>query len=222
VDDLLWMKGFGLDIALQQYARTGLVVGICGGMQMLGKAISDPSEMEHNGSVSGLGLLPIRTIMQTEKVTRNAQGEMVGAVLFGQQITQKELAGYEIHIGHTDYETGAQHFSSLASRDELSESSRDGCISADTRTFGTYLHGIFEEDSFRHQFLSAARGFHRLSSPPEVNPWKQLREDSLNRLAHEVERSLDMRAIFAWAGLTYDLPLSKDTSAAIRSAGVAR
>ena len=222
VDDLLWMKGSGLDIAMQQYARTGLAVGICGGMQMLGKAISDPSGMEHNGSVSGLGLLPIRTIMQTEKVTRNAQGEMAAEVLFGQQITQKRLAGYEIHIGHTDYEAGAQHFSSLACRDEPSNASRDGCISADTRIFGTYLHGIFEEDSFRHQFLSAARGFHRLSSPTEVNPWKQLREDSLNRLAHEVERTLDMRAIFGWAGLTYNRPLSQDASAPLRSAGGAR
>jgi adenosylcobyric acid synthase len=222
VDDLLWMKGSGLDIAMQQYARTGLAVGICGGMQMLGKAISDPSGMEHNGSVSGLGLLPIRTIMQTEKVTRNAQGEMAAEVLFGQQITQKRLAGYEIHIGHTDYEAGAQHFSSLACRDEPSNASRDGCISADTRIFGTYLHGIFEEDSFRHQFLSAARGFHRLSSPTEVNPWKQLREDSLNRLAHEVERTLDMRAIFGWAGFTYNRPLSEDASAPLRSAGGAR
>ena len=222
VDDLLWMKRSGLDIALQRYAHTGLVVGICGGMQMLGSAISDPSGMEHNGSLAGLGLLPIRTVMQTEKVTRNARGEMAAAVLFEQQITQKGLAGYEIHIGNTDYEAGAKHFSTLASREEPLSTSRDGCISADTRTFGTYLHGIFEEDSFRHQFLNAARGFHKLSSPREVNPWKQLREDSLNRLAHEVERALDMRAIFAWAGLTYNLPLSDGTSAPLRSAGAAR
>jgi adenosylcobyric acid synthase len=221
VDDLLWMKDFGLDIALRQYARTGLVVGICGGMQMLGKAISDPSGMEHSGSVEGLGLLPIRTTMQTEKVTRNAEGEMAADVLFGQKITKKGLAGYEIHIGHTYYEAEAKHFSNLAGRDDLSNTSRDGCMSTDSRTFGTYLHGIFDEDSFRHQFLSAARGFHKLSSPPEVNPWKQLREDSLNRLAQEVERALDMRAIFAWAGLTYDLPLSEETSS-LRSVGVAR
>jgi adenosylcobyric acid synthase len=222
VDDLLWMKSSALDIALQQYARTGLVVGICGGMQMLGKSISDPSGMERNGSVAGLGLLPIRTIMQTEKVTRNAQGEMAHEVLFGQQIMQKRLAGYEIHIGHTDYEAGAKHFANLACKDEPSNTNRDGCIGADTRTFGTYLHGIFEEDGFRHQFLSAARKFHKLSSQPEVNPWKQLREDSLNRLALEVEKALDMRAIFAWAGLTYDPPLSEDASAPLRSAGVTR
>jgi adenosylcobyric acid synthase len=222
VDDLLWIKDSGLDIALQQYAHTGLIVGICGGMQMLGTAISDPSGMEHNGSVAGLGLLPIRTIMQTEKVTRNAQGEMAGEILFEQQITQTRLAGYEIHIGYTNYDVGAKHFSSLACRDEPSNTSIDGCISSDTRIFGTYLHGIFDEDSFRHEFLNAARGFHRLSPPREVNPWKQLREDSLNRLAHAVESALDMRAIFAWAGLTYDPHLSEDMSARLPSAGVAR
>jgi adenosylcobyric acid synthase len=220
VDDLLWIKGFGLDSALQQYAQEGLLVGICGGMQMLGKTISDPSEMEHKGSVAGLGLLPIHTIMQREKVTRNAQGAMATEVLFEQQITQTRLAGYEIHIGHTDYEAGAKHFSTLACRDEPSNTSRDGCISADTRIFGTYLHGIFEEDSFRHQFLNAARGFHRLSPPRDVNPWKQLRDDSLNRLAHAVESALDMRAIFAWAGLAYDPHLSEDMSARLPSTGV--
>jgi adenosylcobyric acid synthase len=221
VDDLLWMKNSGLDIALQQYAHTGLIVGICGGMQMLGKEISDRSGMEHNGSVAGIGLLPIRTTMQTEKVTRNTQGEMAAEILFEQQITQTRLAGYEIHIGHTNYEVGAKHFSGLACRDEPSHTSRDGCISSDTRIFGTYLHGIFEEDSFRHQFLNAARGFHKLSSAREVNPWKQLREDSLNRLAQAVESALDMRTIFAWAGLAYPTPLSKGTFSPRRSAGAA-
>lgn len=222
VDDLLWMKTCGLDIALQQYAHTGLIVGVCGGMQMLGNAISDPSGMEHSGSVAGLGLLPIRTVMQTEKITRNAQGEMAAEILFGQKIGQTRVAGYEIHVGHTNYEVGAKHFSSLACRDEPSNISRDGCISSNTRFFGTYLHGIFEEDSFRHQFLNAARGFHRLSPPRNVNPWKQLREDSLNRLAHAVESALDMRTIFAWAGLTYDPHISEDMSAPFQSAGGAR
>jgi adenosylcobyric acid synthase len=191
-------------------------------MQMLGKTISDLSGIEHSGSVAGLGLLPIGTIMQTEKVTRNSWGEMATEVLFGQLVTHKGLAGYEIHIGHTDYKAGAKHFSNLACRDEPSNTNRDGCVSSDTRIFGTYLHGIFEEDSFRHQFLTAARGFHRLSPPCDVNPWKQLREDSLNRLAHAVESALDMRTIFTWAGLPYDPHISEDMSAPHRSAGVAR
>jgi adenosylcobyric acid synthase len=86
LDDLLWMREQSMDIALEQYARTGLVVGICGGMQMLGEAIIDPLGMEREGSVPGLGLLPIRTIMQADKVTRNVTGNMVTRTLFGQPV----------------------------------------------------------------------------------------------------------------------------------------
>jgi len=129
--------------------------------------------------------------MQTEKITRNAKGEMTAAVLFGQPIRDIRVAGYEIHIGHAEYEKGAKHFAILSSESDPSQSSRDGCISADTRVFGTYLHGIFDEDSFRHQFLCAARGFRKLSRSVKMNPWKHLREDSLNRLAREMESALD-------------------------------
>jgi adenosylcobyric acid synthase len=98
VDDLLWMREQGLDIEIRRYAHTGLVVGICGGMQMLGEAITDPMGMEREGSVPGLGLLPIRTIMQTDKVTRNVTGNMAGGILFGQPIADSRVSGYEIHI----------------------------------------------------------------------------------------------------------------------------
>jgi adenosylcobyric acid synthase len=222
VDDLLWLKRSGLDIAIQRYAETGLVVGICGGMQMLGTAIGDPSGMEHKGSVPGLSLLPIRTVMQTEKITRNVKGEMTAAAMFGQPITDTRLTGYEIHIGHTEYETGAKHFSTLSPESDPSKSSRDGCISANTCVFGTYLHGIFDEDSFRHQFLCAAREFHKLSRPVKMNPWKELREESLNRLAHEMEGALNMKAIFEWVGLTYKFPLSANANPRLQSDGVGR
>jgi adenosylcobyric acid synthase len=222
VDDLLWMRGSGLDVAIKRYAQIGLVAGICGGMQMLGTTISDPSGMEHEGLVEGLGLLPISTVMHTEKITRNAKGQIEVEVLFDQPVADSRLAGYEIHIGHTDYEAGAKHFSTLSSENGSTSGSRDGCVSADTRVFGTYLHGIFDDDSFRHQFLSAARGFHKLSALSKMNPWKQLREDSLNRLAREVENSLDMKAIFNWVSLPYNVSLPEDASSQRRSAGVTR
>jgi adenosylcobyric acid synthase len=222
VDDLLWLKRSGLDIAIQQYAKTGLVVGICGGMQMLGNTINDPSGMEHKGSVPGLALLPIHTVMQTKKITRNAKGEMAASVLFGRSITDTKLSGYEIHIGHTEYEKGAKHFATLSPESDCSQSSRDGCISADTRVFGTYLHGIFDEDSFRHQFLCAAREFRQLTRPVKMNPWKQLREESLDRLAREIERALNMKAIFDWVDFPYKAPPSKDACLPLQSEGVGR
>jgi adenosylcobyric acid synthase len=210
VDDLLWMRSCGLDVAIQQYARAGLVVGICGGMQMLGETITDPLGMERAGSVVGLGLLPLHTIMQASKVTRNVKGKMANEALFGQPVTDCQLSGYEIHIGQTSYQPNAMHFADLSSESDHFITSTDGCVSADTRIFGTYLHGLFDEDSFRHQFLRAARCFHDLSAPSALHLWKQLRQDSLNRLAEAVENSLDMEAIFGWVGLPYTKPVIAD------------
>jgi adenosylcobyric acid synthase len=203
VDDLLWMRSRELDLAVQRYSRSGLVVGICGGMQMLGETISDPLGIERSGSADGLGLLPIQTIMQTDKVTRNVRGQMTEAVLFGQPVTCSNVSGYEIHIGQTLYLGGSRHFAVISSDSGSTEITTDGCTSADSRIFGTYLHGLFDDDSFRHQFLSAARAFHQLAAPTELHLWKRLREESLNRLAREVENALDMEAIFGWVGLPY-------------------
>lgn len=203
VDDLLWMRYQSLDIAVQQYARTGLVVGICGGMQMLGERIADPIGMERDGSAAGLGLLPIQTIMQADKVTRNVTGNLAARSLFGQPVADSRVSGYEIHIGRTIYQAGAAPFAVLSSDLRSSDNHNDGCMSADTRVFGTYLHGLFDDDGFRHQFLRAARAFHKLVAPDELHLWKKLRAESLNRLAGEVEKALDLRTIFGWVGLPY-------------------
>jgi adenosylcobyric acid synthase len=205
VDDLEWMVERGLDVAVQRYARTGLVVGICGGMQMLGEVITDPLGMEREGMVAGLGLLPIQTIMQAGKVTRNVSGNIQARVLFGEPLTESRVSGYEIHIGRTLYRPD------------------DGCMSADTRVFGTYLHGVFDDDGFRHQFLRAARAFHKLAEAEELNRWKQLREESLDRLAREVEKAMDMETIFGWIGLPYRSAASaRESVDRLRTEGVTR
>jgi adenosylcobyric acid synthase len=201
VDDLLWMREHQLDRAIQQYAETGLIVGICGGMQMLGESITDPLGMEHEGSLAGLGLLPIRTIMQADKVTRNVTGKLAAAVLFDLPTEGMVLSGYEIHIGQTIYRSDAKPFAKLPT--DINTIGNDGCVSDNTHIFGTYLHGLFDEDEFRHQFLHAARAFHKLAPPASLHHWRQLREASLNRLASEVSEALDMEAIFRWVGLTY-------------------
>jgi adenosylcobyric acid synthase len=197
VDDLLWMRRQQLDTAVCTHASRSLVLGICGGMQMLGQSIIDPHAIEHSEAAEGLALLPLCTRMNSKKTTRQMSGSLNTANLFGQLVGPIAVTGYEIHIGETTYQPDAQAFSVLA------DGNVDGCISADTRIFGTYLHGIFDDDSFRHTFLNAARAFHHLAHATSFNNWKQKREDSLNRLADAVRQALDISQILTWAGIPY-------------------
>jgi adenosylcobyric acid synthase len=203
IDDLEWMRARGLDHALHEHAKHGLTVGLCGGLQMLGLEITDPHGMEGKGSALCLGILPIHTIMQRDKITVNAEGTLSGSSLFGEKVHVDRLRGYEIHIGKTIYLPGAHPFATLERKSEV-DHALDGCTSEDQRTFGTYLHGLFDEDSFRHEFLRAARSFYKLAPAPDYWNWKQHREQALDRLAREVDRALDLKTIFEWVGLQHD------------------
>lgn len=203
VDDLEWMRDTGLAASVLAYARRGLLAGICGGMQMLGEEIADPSGIEHAGSVRGLALLPLRTEMCAVKTTRVASGTTSMPTLFGQSIPTLRLAGYEIHVGASHVSSGARAFATVQGRNGEQNPHLDGCISTDSRIFGTYLHGVFDEDEFRHTFIAAARAFHRLAPAQVLDAWKQKREQSFDRLAGAVRTSVDLHQLFGWAGLSY-------------------
>jgi adenosylcobyric acid synthase len=121
-----------------------------------------------------------------------------------------DIDGYEIHVGETMYADGARAFSILNGHEP------DGCISQDTRIFGTYLHGIFDDDAFRHAFLAAARSFYQLSPVDRFENWRQKREDSFNRLANTVRKSLDLTRLFDWVGLTYRSQIQNEIMEQIR------
>jgi adenosylcobyric acid synthase len=194
--DLRWLREQGLTQTIELHASSSLVVGICGGMQMLGCRIADPDRIESTEPIAGLMLLPITTTMQVDKTTVLSRGRLLATTLFNQHCENIEVTGYEIHIGTTTYEDGGVAFAQLSS-------GQDGAIDASTRIFGTYLHGLFDDDAFRHLFLNNARAFHRLTPSLAFNNWKQQRESTLNAFAAHVEASLDMPAIFSWAGLAY-------------------
>jgi adenosylcobyric acid synthase len=214
VDDLLWMQKEGLDKALIEHAMTSLIAGICGGMQMLGQLILDPEGIETRGSIQGLGLLPINTIMRPAKVTLNGKGVLVTKFLFGQPIENTPLNGYEIHIGETSYIGPAQPFAQLERQiRDSQESVVDGCISPDSRIFGTYLHGLFDGDDFRHAFILAARKFRHLAPATEFSDWGSKRRESIDRLARTVSKSLNLPKIFQWVELGYQCSSVPEMSA---------
>jgi adenosylcobyric acid synthase len=208
VCDLRWLRERDFEEPLRQHlSRGGLLVGICGGFQMLGEEIRDPDEVEHGGSEPGLRLLPIRTTMMCNKVTVPAQGKLTGPAIFGIDISTCEVRGYEIHMGETEYLQDALPFAQLARSGQVIT---DGCVSQDGHIFGTYLHGIFDEDGFRHAFIESAHAALHLPPPVELTDWKRQRQAQLDRLADTFSRALNLDAVFR----LLDLPRLSERSEA--------
>ena len=204
MDDLRWLRDRGFEAAIKEHARKGkLIVGICGGFQMLGKQLFDPSGMERMGTEEALGLLPITTIMARDKVTVPACGMLGDDLLFGQPIDPCEVSGYEIHMGTTEYFDEAKPFASIVRQNDGSQAFADGCVSKDGRIFGTYLHGLFDHDAFRHAFLRASRASLQMLAPTELLAWSERRGQQLDLLADAFGSALDLDAIFEMIGLLF-------------------
>jgi adenosylcobyric acid synthase len=127
--DLQWLRDCGLDEWLLSQSRKGArIVGICGGYQMLGAIIEDPDHLESSVErMNGLGLLPIRTVLQSPKVTRVVAASVAGG---------EDVPAYEIHMGRTEALEAIEPFAHLPGKSP--EGAHAGCV------IGTYLHGIFE------------------------------------------------------------------------------
>jgi adenosylcobyric acid synthase len=197
LDDLAWLRARGLaDAIVSRAARGGLTAGICGGMQMLGVRVSDPDDVEGGGDRAALGLLPIETTLARHKVTVQSRGTLCDSRLFGVPIDVHEVAGYEIHVGVTILGDGAQPFARLR-RPPLTDI-LDGAQSADGRVIGTYLHGLFDDDQWRHAFVGAARAACGLAPAGEVAFVARERDGKFERIAAIVEESCDVDSMIAW------------------------
>ena len=161
----------------------GAVVGLCGGYQILGQEIADPNGIEGTaGTSQGLGLLPVATTLRKEKSVRLAQGHEKASGL--------EVQGYEIHTGETSFaESGAIPFLTLKDRGE------DGAVSDSGRVFGCYLHGLFQNDGFRTEFLNRLFPEAQL---PLVNFAKRL-DANLDAVADFIEEHCDCDALLSLA-----------------------
>jgi len=189
--DLGTLRRTGLDRALLAARRAGVVIlGICGGFQMLGERLDDPDGVERAGSVAGLGLLRVVTRFGGEKTTRLARG----TALLGKGGIP--VSGYEIHMGQTRRIAGLAPFARLKTPPP---SRLDGAIAAGGGTLGTYLHGIFDEAPFRRWFLQRARRRRRRAI--HLTHYREQQDAELNRLALVMEQNLDLPAIWKISGL---------------------
>jgi adenosylcobyric acid synthase len=203
LNDFEWLHQRGLvPLLLDHHARGGCLAGICGGFQMLGVQIEDPQGIENAGrpcAREGLGLLQVRTVLQPEKITRPATGLLAAPLIFGQASRERAFRGYEIHVGETVYGEGSMPFAEVA-RVGSGAPVMDGAVSADGRVLGTYIHGIFDDDNFRHAFLEAVRAASGLAPLAARAFVAAERESRLDRLAAQVRRSLDLEMIRGWIG----------------------
>ncbi|MCI6937362.1 MAG: cobyric acid synthase, partial [Clostridiales bacterium] len=81
IADLLWLRQCGLEAAISKAAAAGtLVMGICGGYQMLGTSVSDPDQVEAAGvtEIAGMGLLDMDTVFRGDKVQTQTRGVFAG------------------------------------------------------------------------------------------------------------------------------------------------
>jgi adenosylcobyric acid synthase len=183
IQDLQCLQASGLAQAIQHYAaQGGTVVGICGGYQMLGQDLVDPSGLEgFAGGHPGLGLLPLRTCFEGDKVTRRRQVESLWP------LRGCRIEGYEIHQGCT---TLVHPLPALFDDPSL------GCVQAEGRIWGSYLHGVFEHGPWRRAWLNQLRSTKDLAPLPlDVGHYRDQIDALLDRLAEAVEQALDLREI---------------------------
>lgn len=179
--DLDFLRAQGWDVDLvAHHRRGGRVLGICGGYQMLGRAIHDPDGIEGPaGSSPGLGLLDVETVMTGDKRLTTTRARHMASGL--------EIDGYEIHIGRTEGPDRDRPFANVADRPE-------GAISADGQVTGSYLHGMFRDDAFRAAFLRD------LGAESGGLAYGAGVEAALDDLATHLETHLDVDGLIALAG----------------------
>ncbi len=177
--DLAWLKQNGLADAIIRHSGQGvLLIGICGGYQILGETIEDSEGVAGDaGALRGLGLLPVKTIFQRHKEVSLRQ------IIFGEETWE----AYEIHMGQT---------SPLKRTPPLLHYRTPGGLVPEGvfqgKTIGSYLHGLFESPAFRSHLCHLA-GIH--SHRPAMFNHKTRRLSDYTKMASSLKRHLDLSPI---------------------------
>jgi adenosylcobyric acid synthase len=181
IADLGVLRACGWEIDLKAHARRGgMVLGICGGYQMLGQRVGDPAGIEGPPSeCQGLKLLEVETQLGGDKLLREASGLSLAS--------GAAFRGYEMHVGRTAGPDCARPLLRFA------DGRDDGATSADGRIGGCYVHGLFADDALRGAWMRQLGAGHSSLS------YEALIEQTLDELAQHLERHLDCDALLAAA-----------------------
>lgn len=184
--DLGWLLSLGWESEIRKFREDGgVIMGICGGYQMLGNSIADPHGVEGTpGTARALGYLDVETVLERDKCLANAKGTIVDGNI--------PASGYEIHMGRSTVSGACRAFIRLSERNNNPENDLDGAVSCDGKVFGTYFHGIFSERGVKEWFLRR--------SEPSCQPQGQESDvsvESYERLAGHFTMNLDLDKVFS-------------------------
>ncbi|MDO5415567.1 MAG: cobyric acid synthase [Lachnospiraceae bacterium] len=203
MDDLRWMRQNGLEAAVKKRADSTILFGICGGYQMLGSRISDPDGVEAGGSIRGMELLEVETVLQPEKVRTRVDGTF--GVLEGplKELSGMAISGYEIHMGET--RMGEAHV-----RENCREEGGTGNVSVlnagagwkrdgvfEQNVYGSYVHGIFDREGIAvkvAELLAKRKGV--ILDTGAVLDYRSFKEMQYDKLAAVLREYLDMDRIY--------------------------
>ncbi len=217
VSDLEILRRSGLVEAIRQQAESGApVFGICGGYQMLGDRLLDPQQVESTlPAAEGLGLLPAVTTFGPAKRTAQVRAHVVTCPLgaLAASAGPLEVEGYQIHMGRTAAPGPPfLRIVRLSTAQGLFPSDEpDGAVSENRLVWGTSVHGLFANATFRHTLLGALRhrrGVHRpaagsapASFSTPMSPTSPTLDHVLDGLADLVARHLDLDRLRRIIGL---------------------
>ena len=207
IEDLMYVRKTGLEEEIKKYAHMGMILGICGGYQMLGNTIKDPEEVETSlKEIEGLKLLDIDTVFEKEKVTTRVQARdgssffskvgHVGTGSFNSDELGNNIYGYEIHMGISTYGKEARPLFKIINKNGEKVDYEDGAVNAEGNVMGTYIHGVFDGVSFRDRIVNELRRRKGIERKTSI-AYESLRDKEIDKLAQIVRESLDMEQIYS-------------------------
>ena len=195
IPDLLFLKKSGFEAKIKELAKNDFpIIGICGGYQMMGKNLINPHKTEGNiKEMTGLDILAIETVFLPGKTTHQVEAEITGNGELIKDLKGNKVKGYEIHMGKTVYLEETEIPFKLFKRSKEEINFNDGAMSNNGLIFGTYLHGLFNNDAFRRNIINILRRKKGLKTFEE-GPYSyqnKIKAD-FDKLADIVEGALDI------------------------------
>ena len=197
--DLKWMRQNGLEALIRKRVEKTPVFGICGGYQMLGNTIADPHGMEEGGSIPGMGLLPVETVLEETKTRTQVHGTFcrISGCMTG--LTGCEWQGYEIHMGCTGIQGDAEALCVIENGETVNSTKTvnymDGCQQGNV--YGTYVHGIFDQSAVAQAVIQSLAKRKGVSVETDgLVTYRAYKEVQYDKLAEGLRSSLDMEKIY--------------------------